>query len=126
MSLSKEQYDQIMRGYQERQSQHCHELNKRRRQIYALIPEYQQLEQAVASASVERARMLIDGEADSLEEYRRKVAQNAARRAELLREHNFPADYLEPVYMVEGDSEQLFSCPDRKSDRCSNDVYYEY
>ncbi len=98
MSLSKEQYDQIMRDYQERQSHNFHELNRRRRQIYALIPEYQQLEQAVASASVERARMLIDGEADSLDEYRRKVAQNAARRAELLREHNFPVDYLEPVY----------------------------
>ena len=48
MSLSKEQYDQIMRGYQERQSQNFHELNRRRRQIYALIPEYQQLEQCSA------------------------------------------------------------------------------
>ena len=98
MSLSKEQYDQIMRGYQERQTQNFHELNKRRRKIYTLIPEYRQLEEAVASTSVERARMLIDGVESNLAEYRRKIAENAARREELLLEHHFPADYLEPVY----------------------------
>ena len=46
MGLSKEQYDHIMRGYQERQTQNYHELNRRRRRIYTLIPEYQQLEEA--------------------------------------------------------------------------------
>ena len=102
MSLSKEQYDSIMRGYQERQTRNYHELNKRRRKIYTLIPEYQQLDEAVASTSVERARMLIDGEAASLTEYRRRIADNAARREALLLEHGYPADYLEPIY----------TCPD--------------
>ncbi len=98
MALSREQYEFIMRGYQERQTQNFHELNKRRQKIYTLIPEYQQLEEAVASASVERARMLIDGEADNLAEYRRRIAENAAAREQLLQEHGFPPDYLEPIY----------------------------
>ena len=98
MSLSKEQHDFIMRGYQDRQTQNFHELNKRRKKVYTLIPEYQQLEDAVASSSVERARMLIDGEASGLAEYRHKVAENAARRKQLLAEHNLPEDYLEPIY----------------------------
>ena len=98
MSLSKEQYDRIMRGYQEQQTRNYHELSKRREKIYTLIPEYRSLEDAVASSSVERARMLIDGEADSLLQYRKNIAANAARREKLLQEHGYPADYLDPIY----------------------------
>ncbi len=102
MSLSKEQYDQIMRGYHERQIQNYHLLTKRRKEIYDLIPEYQQLENTVATSSVERVRMLIDGETTDLEDYRDKIAANAKRRETLLAEHGYPVNYLEPVY----------TCPD--------------
>ena len=102
MSLSKEQYDQIMRGYHERQIQNYHLLTKRRKEIYDLIPEYQQLENTVATSSVERVRMLIDGEATDLEDYRDKIAANAKCREALLIQHGYPANYLEPVY----------TCPD--------------
>ena len=102
MSLSKEQHDFIMRGYEERRLNNYHQLNKRKQRVYTLIPEYKLLEDQVATASVARARMLIDGDEAGLEEYRRKIAENAARRADLLAELNLPADYLEP----------LFTCPD--------------
>lgn len=104
MSLSREQYDQIMRGYQACQSRNIYEANRRKREVCALIPEYRKLEDEVASASVERVRLLLDGNGGSLTEYREKIARNAARRTELLRQHNFPADYLEPLY----------TCPDCK------------
>ena len=102
MSLSKEQYEQIMRGYQECQLRNYHLLMKRRNEIYRLIPEYQQLENAVVTSSVERVRMLIDGENADLTEYRKKVAANAKRKEALLAEHGYPADYLE----------QIYACPD--------------
>ncbi len=102
MSLSKEQYEQIMRGYQECQLRNYHLLMKRRNEIYRLIPEYQQLENAVVTSSVERVRMLIDGENADLTEYRKKVAANAKRKEALLAEHGYPADYLE----------QIYTCPD--------------
>ncbi len=98
MSLSKEQYDRIMRGYQERQTLNFHELNKRRNRVYTLIPEYRELEDMVASSSVEYAKMLIDGEQSSLSEYRRKMAGNAKHREALLAEHGLPANYLDPIY----------------------------
>ncbi len=102
MGLSKEQHNAIMRGYQERQTQNYHELNRRKNKVYTLIPEYQRLTEEVASNSVKRAMMLIDGEASSLAEYQQLIADNAARRKQLLSEHNLPEDYLEPIY----------TCPD--------------
>jgi len=104
VSLSKEQHDLIMRGYQERQLQNYHEQNQRRNRVYTLIPQYRELEDQVASASVEKARLLIDGDDAGMAQYRRKIAENAALRRELLAEHNLPADYLEPIY----------TCPDCK------------
>lgn len=102
MSLSKEQHDSIMRGYQERQLQNHYELQKRKQQVYTLIPEYQLLEDEVASASIERVHMLIDGNDNGLAEYRKRIAANAARRIRLLQEHCLPANYLDPIY----------TCPD--------------
>ncbi len=98
MGLSKEQHNLIMRGYQDRQMQNYRELNKRKDRVYTLIPEYKQLEEEVATRSVKRAMMLIDGESTNLTEYKQYIADNAARRDALLTEHNLPIDYLEPIY----------------------------
>lgn len=58
MALSKEQYDSIIREYEERQTQNYRELLRRRERIYTLIPEYKELEDEVASISVARAKAL--------------------------------------------------------------------
>lgn len=102
MSLSKEQHDKIIRGYEECQLKNHHEINNRRKKVYTLIPEYRKLEEDVASSSVQKARLLIDGDDSGLTEYRRSIALNASRRRLLLQEHGFPADYLDPIY----------NCPD--------------
>ncbi len=98
MSLSKEQHDFIMRGYESRQLDNHHQLVKRRQRVYTLIPEYKLLEEEVASTSVERARMLLDGNEAGLQDYRLRIANNASRREALLTEHNLPSDYLDPIY----------------------------
>lgn len=104
MSLSKEQHDMIMRGYEECRLRNHHELNNRRKRVYTLIPEYKELEDLVASYSTQRARLLIDGDDGNLTDYRHAIAQNASRRKQLLQEHGLPEDYLTPIY----------SCPDCK------------
>ena len=60
MALSKEQYDSIIREYEERQTQNYRELLRRRERIYTLIPEYKELEDEVASISVARAKALLE------------------------------------------------------------------
>lgn len=98
MALTKEQYNYITKEYENRQYQNYHELIRRKEMIYDTIPEYKELEDAIASTSVARAKALLDDAATSTEEYRSQIASYKARKAQLLKEHGYPADYLMPGY----------------------------
>ncbi len=98
MALTKAQYDSIIREYENRRTQNFHEQNRRKEQIYHSIPEYKLLEDQIASASVSRAKALIDGTDESVSDYRRMVADINNRKKHLLKKHGYPADYLEPGY----------------------------
>lgn len=102
MALTKAQYDSIIREYENRQTQNFHELSRRKEQIYNAIPQYKQLEDEIASTSVARAKALIDGEEYNAEEYRKQIADVNKRKEHLLKEHGYPADYLEPGYTCTG------------------------
>ncbi len=98
MALTKVQYDSIIREYENRRTQNFHELNRRKEQVYGSIPEYKQLEDTIASTSVARAKALIDGAENDGGEYRKLVTDINTRKKLLLKEHGYPADYLEPGY----------------------------
>lgn len=98
MALSKEQYDSIIREYEERQTQNHRELLKRRERIYTLIPEYKELEDEVASISVARVKLLLDEPSADKYEYQKRIATISAQKRALLKEHGYAADYLEPGY----------------------------
>lgn len=98
MALSKEQYDSIIREYEERQTQNHRELFRRRERIYTLIPEYRELEDEIASVSVARAKQLLDDSSVDLAEYRHRIAAISAQKKALLKEHGYEEDYLEPGY----------------------------
>lgn len=98
MALTKAQYDSIIREYENRQTQNFHELNRRKEQIYSTIPEYKQLENSIASASVARAKALIDDTDTDAEKYRNQITSYNLRKKQLLREHGYPEDYLHPGY----------------------------
>ncbi len=98
MALTKAQYDSILREYEYRQTQNHREMQRRKEQIYRSIPQYKALEDSIATISVERAKALIDGLAEEPAVYRQRIAEISARKAELLKTHGFPHDYLEPGY----------------------------
>ncbi len=98
MALSKEQYDSIIREYEERQTQNHRELIRRRERIYTLIPEYKKLEDEVASISVARAKQLLDDPSADKNDYHKRIAAIASQKRALLKEHGYDADYLEPGY----------------------------
>jgi DNA replication protein DnaC len=102
MPLSNAQYDEIMREYDRRQLQNRRRLDARRREVYAKQPLLQQLDAEVASGSVQRARLLLDGDAAALPQLRAELAEKSAQRERLLSDAGYPADYLDPVY----------TCPD--------------
>lgn len=104
MSISNSQYDALMRKYEEKRIKNRHILNEHKSEVYDLVPEYKKLDSEIGNISVEQGRKLIGGDADALSVLREKISVLSARKAELLAEYGFPADYLEPIY----------DCPDCK------------
>ena len=98
MALTKAQYDTIKRGYEERQTRNMRLLTRRREQIYALLPEYRELDTSVGGTCVAHARLLLDGDQAALEELKQDLSRKADRRRELLIQAGYPPDYLEPFY----------------------------
>ncbi|MDO4283727.1 MAG: ATP-binding protein [Eubacteriales bacterium] len=132
MALSKEQYDSIMLRYANTQNRRRRELDRRRSEVYARIPEYRALESEVPSEGMRllRARLLgedgvspctaspkhgdtppalmtpkqsaASGSAVPAAPLQKQISEVAARKSALLSSHGFPADYLEVP----------FTCPD--------------
>lgn len=98
MALTKTQYDIIKRGYEEKQTRNMRLLLQRRQQVYAQLPEYQELDASVGATSVAHARLLLDGDEAALEELKQELARKADQRRALLAQAGYPLDYLEPFY----------------------------
>lgn len=104
MALTNAQYDEIMRGYEKRQLANRHAADRRREQAYRQLPRLQEIDREVAARSVQRAKLLLDGDSGALSSLREELAALGAERRKLLAAHGYPADYLDPVY----------TCPDCK------------
>lgn len=120
MGITNAQYDAVMRVYEKRRIDNHHVEEERRRIAYETIPELKQLDKAVASLSVlALKRSLSDSSkqggnppdvprpavSDVTPATLREHIELAAggmkpedRRRQLLKEHSFPEDYLDPVY----------------------------
>ncbi len=95
-TLSREQYDQIMFRYSRRRAERQKEIDRRRREIYAAIPEYQALDESLPTRAVDTLRARLAGKSSGSEkDCRAEIAEISARKSSLLRMHGFPADYLE-------------------------------
>jgi DNA replication protein DnaC len=102
MPLSNSQYDEIMREYDKRQLSNRRIMDARRREVYARIPRLRQIDSEVASDSVRRARLLLDGDATATASLHEELSSKSETRSALLEGAGYPADYLDPIY----------SCPD--------------
>lgn len=97
MALNREQYDRLMMEYSQCRDQHRHELEHRKRRIYAQIPEYRRLDQLISDTSVQELDSRLFGgsaSADLSEQLRHFADQKSA----LLTKAGYPADYLDLQY----------------------------
>lgn len=99
MALSNQQYESIMRRYEQTRDANRHLLEQRRESVYCRIPAYRELEDSVASASLESARCLLDGDDTALSALHDYVSEIIRQKKALLTEAGLPEDYLEPVYV---------------------------
>ena len=85
MALQNFQYDIIMREYSRRQSQVQHDLEERRKEAFVRVPRLLEIDQEVAALSARKARSLLQGESDTVEDLKKDVAALAQERRTLLR-----------------------------------------
>lgn len=98
MPLNNSQYDELIREYDARQIKNQHITEARVQEAYARIPRLKEVDDAIASCSVAQAKKLLDGDTGALSALRRQLAAYRLEKADLLKEHNFPADYFSPIY----------------------------
>ncbi len=106
MPLTKSQYNEIMRSYDQVSLMNRRIEAERLQEVKTAIPEYQDIDDAIADLSLSYARKLLtkspDGtpiDKDALKrELNEEISSQSKKRIELLAAHGFPADYLEPIY----------------------------
>lgn len=98
MGLKNDQYNQIMREYDNRQLKNKHDQNLRRAEAFNSIPQLKQLEDEMITLSVRIGRMAIYGDQSVEEELKSKAIDMKAKQIELLITNGYPADYLELQY----------------------------
>lgn len=75
-----------------------HDLEERRKEAFIRVPRLLEIDQEVAALSARKARSLLQGESDTVEDLKKDVAALAQERRTLLRSNGFSVDYLEPHY----------------------------
>lgn len=114
MALTNAQYDEIMRGYQQRQLHNRHLTDEKLEEAYGREPRLKEINDAIASGSVACARKRMEGDNAALGEWKKQLDTYRDTRTRLLASLGFPEDYFDPV----------FTCPDCKdtgyigSDKC--------
>lgn len=98
MSLTNTQYDAIMRQYEARQIENRHIVQNRMQEAYERCPQLKELDAAISSVSVSRARRLLEGDDKSLDFLKHELKELTTQKKQLLNEMGYPADYFEPPY----------------------------
>lgn len=89
-------------GYSKRRDEHQHELARRKKEIYAKIPEYRELEDCVPRLGMESLKACFsEGEVDQEATnrlLRQQLTDIANRKKQLLKSCGYPEDYLQLQY----------------------------
>lgn len=104
MALNNSQYDEIQRGYDDRQLRNKDILAARAKEVYAKAPELLDIEHSIAECSVASARRFFDGDQAAISDLKQQIASLRSHKAAILESLGYPADYLQQVY----------TCPDCK------------
>lgn len=101
MGISSTQYRDIMFHYDQTRMKNQRILDDRYEELYQKFPELKEIHDTLVEISVNQARLeLLNPEKAAVysREYARKKEELSARKEAILRENNYPADYLSPIY----------------------------
>ena len=98
MALSNAQYDEIMRGYQNRQLRNRHLTQERLDAVYAKAPQLKSINNQIASLSVEATRKKLDDDHLSYQLLKKKIEDLRKEKSTLIKNLGFGEDIFEPIY----------------------------
>lgn len=98
MALTNQQYESIIRRYEQTRDDNRHLLEQRRRNVYDRIPAYRELEDSMGDICLAKTRSLLDGDDTALSALHDSIEEINRQKKSLLAGAGFPEDYLEPVY----------------------------
>lgn len=99
MALTSKQYSQVMQQFDQRRLQNREKEHRRLLQIYKDIPEIKTIDEKIASNSVAIGKkMLFSEDKKILEKLKSENFELSMSKIELLTAHNYPANYLDPIY----------------------------
>lgn len=98
MSLGNSQYDTLMRYYQQLQLKNKHQQDLRIAEAYGKIPRLEEIDRAIASISIKKARLLLGEDSGDDFDLKEQIHLLSMERIALLEANGFPTDYLEMKY----------------------------
>ncbi len=98
MALSNSQYNTVMREYERRQMNSRHDRERRVAEIYANIPQIEELDKNISTLAAACARRVLNGDPEARQQLREELADMREQKETLLRACGYPVDYMEMRY----------------------------
>lgn len=102
MQLLNEQFSFLYSDYDKTQLKNNRIHLMRQQEIREKIPAYRRLEEEMRDMSVLAARAALEGSHKSMADLTEKTEQISKQKKELLLQHGYPEDYLDPIYTCPG------------------------
>ncbi len=99
MALSNSQYNTVMREYEQRQLNNRRDRDRRVQEVYANIPQIEELDKNISTRAAACARRVLDGDAAARQQLREELADMREQKETLLQAFGYPADYMEMRYL---------------------------
>ncbi len=98
MAFTDAQYDDLMSTYYTNQIENRALEQRRKDEVYAAIPRIREIDQLLATSSIDAARAKLRGLSDSTESTKERNQVLITEKTDLLKRHGFSTDYLQPIY----------------------------
>ena len=98
MAFSDSQYDELMSIYYHNQIENRALEKERREQVYEKVPRIREIDQTMATSSIDAIRSRLKKGADRMEDAKEQNRQLIVEKERLLIANGFPVDYLQPIY----------------------------
>lgn len=98
MAFNDIQYDELMSAYYKHQIENRATEQARKKEIYAAIPRIKEIDESIASTSIDAVRTKLKTGEDCTPTIKERNQALIVEKLDLLKTHGYPEDYLKPIY----------------------------